>query len=44
LGISSATLRRWINGYKKYGESAFPGKGNAHFNTTYEMKKLHLAY
>ena len=37
LGISSSSLRRWIN---EYGESAFPGHGNALFNSTYEIKKL----
>ena len=40
LGISGTTLRRWINEYDEYGESAFPGHGNALFNSTYEMKKL----
>ena len=25
LGISGSTLRRWINEYDQYGESAFPG-------------------
>lgn len=40
LGISSSSLRRWINEYDEYGESAFPGKGNALFNSTYEIKKL----
>lgn len=29
LGISGTTLRRWINEYDEYGESAFPGHGNA---------------
>ncbi|MEL7607993.1 MAG: transposase [Bacillota bacterium] len=37
LGISDATLRRWINEYDEYGESAFPGHGNALFNSTYEI-------
>lgn len=37
LGISGTTLRRWID---EYGESAFPGHGNALFNSTYEIKKL----
>jgi len=27
LGISGTTLRRWINEYDEYGESAFPGHG-----------------
>ena len=40
LGISGTTLRRWINEYDEYGESAFPGHGNALFNSTYEIKKL----
>lgn len=40
LGISGTTLRRWINEYDEYGESAFPGYGNALFNSTYEIKKL----
>lgn len=41
LGISGSSLRRWINEYDEYGESAFPGHGNALFNSTYEIKKLH---
>ena len=40
LGISGSPLRRWINEYDQYGESAFPGHGNALFNSTYEVKKL----
>ena len=40
LGISASSLRRWINEYDEYGESAFPGHGNALFNNTYELKKL----
>ena len=40
LGISGTSLRRWINEYDEYGESAFPGHGNALFNSTYEIKKL----
>ena len=40
LGISGTTLRRWINEYDEYGESAFPGHGNALFNSTCEIKKL----
>nr|WP_255575555.1 transposase [Caproiciproducens faecalis] len=40
LGISPSSLRRWINEYDEYGESAFPGHGNALFNSTYEIKKL----
>ena len=40
LGVSAITLRRWINEYDEYGESAFPGYGNALFNHTYEIKKL----
>ena len=41
MGVSGTTLRRWINEYDEYGESAFPGHGNALFNSTYEIKKLH---
>ena len=40
LNISGTTLRRWINEYDEYGKSAFPGHGNALFNSTYEIKKL----
>ena len=40
LGISPSSLHRWINEYDEYGESAFPGHGNALFNSTYEIKKL----
>jgi transposase len=40
LGISSSSLCRWINEYDEYGESAFPGHGNALLNFTYEIKKL----
>lgn len=40
LSISASSLRRWINEYDEYGESAFPGSGNALFNSTYEIKKL----
>lgn len=40
LSISVSNLRRWINEYDEYGESAFPGHGNALFNSTYEIKKL----
>ena len=40
LGVSANSLRRWINEYDEYGESAFPGHGNALFNSTYEIKKL----
>lgn len=40
LGISASSLRRWINESDEYGESAFPGHGNALFNSTYEIKKL----
>lgn len=40
LGISTSSLRRWINGYDEYGESAFPGHGNALFNSDYEIQKL----
>ena len=40
LGISCSSLNRWINEYDEYGENAFPGHGNAFFNSTYEIKKL----
>lgn len=40
LGINGNVLRRWITEYEKYGESAFPGNGNALLNATYEIKKL----
>lgn len=40
LNISVSSLRRWINEYDEYGESAFPGHGNALFNSDYEIKKL----
>lgn len=40
LGVNGNVLRRWINEYEKYGESAFPGNGNALLNATYEIKKL----
>jgi len=43
LGVSTSSLRRWINEYDEYGESAFPGHGNALFNSTYEIKKLQKA-
>ena len=37
LGISGSSLRRWINEYDEYGESAFPGHRNALFNSAYEI-------
>ena len=40
LGISTSSLRRWINEYDEYGESAFLGHGNALFNSDYEIEKL----
>ena len=40
LGISGSSIHRWINEYEKHGESAFPGNGNALFNSTYEIKKF----
>ena len=40
LGIRGNSLRRWINEYDEYGGSAFPGHGNALFNSTYGVKKL----
>jgi len=40
LGISGCSLWRWINEYDEYGEIAFPGHGNAIFNSTYKIKKL----
>ena len=39
-GISTSSLRRWINEYDEYGESAFPGYGNALFNSEFEINKL----
>lgn len=39
--ISRTTLRRWVNEYEEYGESALPRLGNAFFNSTCEMKNLH---
>lgn len=38
LGISASSLRRWINEYDEYGESAFPWHGNALFNSTMKLK------
>jgi transposase len=43
LSISGSSLRPWINEYDEYGESAFPGYGNALSNSTYEIKKLQKA-
>ena len=40
LSVHSNTLRRWIKEYEEYGESAFPGHGNALLNINYEMKKI----
>jgi len=40
LGISTSSLRRCINEYDEYGESVFPGHGNALLNSEYEIKKL----
>ena len=40
LIISGSSLQPWINEYDEYGESAFPGHGNALLNSTYEIKKL----
>ena len=40
LGISGSTLRRWINEYDQYGESAFPGHGSALYSYQYEIRKL----
>ena len=40
LGMSTSTLRRWMNEYDEYGESAFPGHGNALFNADYEIRKV----
>ena len=34
LGISPSSLRRWINEYDEYEKGAFPGHGNAPFNTS----------
>ncbi len=38
--LGNSSLRRWINEYDEYGESAFPGHGNALFNSTYEIQKV----
>jgi transposase len=35
--IKLSSLRRWINEYEEYGESAFPGHGNASFNSAYDV-------
>ena len=43
LSISGSSLRRWINEYDEYGESAFPGHGTALFNSLYEIKQLQKA-
>jgi len=43
LSVSGGSLRRWINEYDEYGESAFPGHGSALFNSMYEIKKLQKA-
>jgi transposase len=43
LSISGSSLQPWINEYEEYGESAFPGHGNALLNSTYEIKKLQKA-
>ena len=40
LGVSSGTLRCWMNEYDEYGESVFPGHGSALFNSDYEIRKL----
>ena len=40
LSIHPDTLYRWISEYEEYGESAFPGRGSALYNSQYEMKKL----
>lgn len=40
LGISATSLRRWMNEYDEYEESAFPGHGNALFNSEYKIKKI----
>ena len=38
LSISVSGLRRWINEYDEYGESAFPGHENALFNSTLKSR------
>jgi transposase len=40
LRINENSLRRWIKEYEEYGESAFPGNGNALLCYEYEIKKL----
>ena len=38
--IKTAAVKLAQESDKLYGESAFPGRGNALFNSTYEAKKL----
>lgn len=40
LSIHYNSLYRWISEYEEYGESAFPGHGNALYSYQYEIKKL----
>lgn len=40
LSIHYNSLYCWINEYEKYGESAFPGHGNAFYSCQYEIRKL----
>lgn len=40
LGISTNSLRRWVEIYRLDGEEAFPGKGHAKQNKDYEILKL----
>lgn len=40
LSVHYNSLYRWISEYEEYGESAFPGRGSALYNSQYEIKKL----
>ncbi|MTK12277.1 MAG: transposase [Clostridiaceae bacterium] len=40
LSIHYNYLYRWISEYEEYGESAFPGHGNALYSCQYKIKKL----
>ncbi len=40
LGISTNSLRRWVEAYRRDGEDSFPGKGHVKQNKDYEILKL----
>ncbi|VGR08120.1 transposase [Streptococcus pyogenes] len=40
LKIHPNSLYQWIQEYEKYGESAFPGHGNALRHAQFEIKNL----